>query len=264
MRKIITMKNVFLFVLVLITQCTFANDLVWSKTGHRVTGEVAEKYLTRKAKKAIHKLLNGQSLAEVSTFGDEIKADRKFREFSPWHYVNFPLDKKYTDVEPSEDGDIVAGINKCIAVVTNKNSSLTDKQFYLKFLVHLIGDLHQPLHVGRKEDKGGNDIQVQWFGKGSNLHRVWDSNMIDDYGMGYMELSDNLPRLSKEQVKDIQQGNVYTWVEESQELVKKIYSSAEVGEKIGYRYSYDWWSTVEQQLQKGGIRLAVVLNDMFK
>ncbi len=236
----------------------------WSKTGHRVTGEVAEKYLTRKAKKAITKLLNGQSLADVSTFGDEIKADRKYREFSPWHYVNFPLDKKYTDVEPSEDGDIVAGINKCIAVVKDKNSTLEDKQFYLKFLVHLIGDLHQPLHVGRKEDKGGNDIQVQWFGRGSNMHRVWDSNMIDDFGMGYTELASNLPKLSKEQVKSIRQGNVYTWVEESQELVKEIYDSAEIGENIGYGYSYQWWSTVEQQLQAGGIRLAVVLNDIFR
>lgn len=258
------MKNIFLLLLFLIAQITVANDLVWSKTGHRVTGEIAEQHLTRKAKKAITKLLNGQSLAEVSTFGDEIKADRKFREFSPWHYVNFPLDKSYSDVEPSPDGDLVAGIQKCIAMVKDKKSSLADKQFYLKFLVHLIGDLHQPLHVGRKEDKGGNDIQVQWFGTGSNLHRVWDSNMIDDYGMGYMELAANLPKLSKEELKSIQQGDVYAWVEESQELVKKVYGSADVGEKIGYRYSYDWWSTVEQQLQKGGIRLAVVLNDIFK
>jgi len=250
--------------LFLVVQISFANDIVWSKTGHRVTGEVAEKYLTRKAKKAIAELLKGQSLADVSTFGDDIKADRKFREFGPWHYVNFPLDKKYTDVEPSKDGDIMMGIEKCIAIVKDKNSSLEDKQFYLKFLVHLIGDLHQPLHVGRLEDKGGNDIQIQWFGRGSNLHRVWDSDMIDDFGMGYTELTANLPKLSKEQVKSLKQGNVYTWVEESQELVKKIYGSAEVGEKIGYRYSYDWWATVEDQLQKGGIRLAVVLNDIFK
>lgn len=258
------MKNISLFLAVLIAQVSFANATVWSKTGHRVTGEVAQKHLTRKAKKAIAELLNGQSLAQVSTFGDEIKADRAFREFSPWHYVNFPLDKAYTDVEPSAEGDLVAGIQKCIAVVKDKNSSLADKQFYLKFLVHLIGDLHQPLHVGRKEDKGGNDIQVQWFGKGSNLHRVWDGDMIDDYGMGYTELASNLPEITKAQIKTIQEGDVYTWVEESQELVKKVYGSAEAGEKIGYRYSYDWWPTVERQLQKGGLRLAAVLNDIFK
>ncbi|MFS4417667.1 S1/P1 nuclease [Maribacter sp. 2307ULW6-5] len=255
-----------LFILLFLVATTLCQGAVpiWSKTGHRVTGEVANQYLTRKARKAIDKLLNGQSLAAVSTFGDDIKADRKYREFSPWHYVNFPADKKYTDVEPSEQGDVVMGIQKCIAVVKDKNSSLEDKRFYLKFLVHLMGDLHQPMHVGRKEDKGGNDIQLQWFGRGTNLHRVWDSNMINDYGMGYRELASNLPRLSKEEVKQIQQGNVLTWVEESQELANKVYDSAAVGEKLGYRYSYDWWPTVEQQLQRGGIRLAAVLNDMFK
>lgn len=258
------MKKMLLLVSFLIVQIGLANDMEWSKTGHRVTGEVAEKYLSRKAKKAIDKLLNGQTLADVSTFGDEIKADRKFREFSPWHYVNFPSDKKYTDVAPSPDGDIVMGIEKSIAIIKDKSSSLKDKQFYLKLLVHLIGDLHQPMHVGRKEDKGGNDIQVQWFGRGSNLHRVWDSNMIDDFGMGYTELTATLPRISKEQVKFLQRGDVYTWVEESQELANKVYESVQVGEKIGYRYSYDWWSTVEDQLQKGGIRLAAVLNAIFK
>ncbi len=73
----------------------------------------------------------------------------------------------------------------------------------------MIGDLHQPMHIGRLEDKGGNDIQLQWFGRGTNLHRLWDSNMIDDYGMSYTELSDKLPKLSKEEVKDLQKGNCF-------------------------------------------------------
>lgn len=257
------MKNYWLL-LFFAVQLSFANDMEWSKTGHRVTGEVAEKHLTRKAKRAIDKILKGQSLAEVSTFGDEIKADKAFGSFNPWHYVNFPVGKKYSEITPSEDGDLVVGIHKCIAVLKDANSTQKDKQFYLKLLVHLVGDLHQPLHVGRKEDKGGNDIQVQWFGKGSNLHRVWDSNMIDDYGMGYTELSENLPTLSKQQIKLVQQGDLYTWVAESQALVQDIYGSANSGDKLGYRYSYDWWATVEQQLQKGGIRLAVVLNGIFK
>lgn len=263
MRKISTMKKVFLL-LFLGFQVTFANDMVWSKTGHRVVGDVAENHLTRKAKKAIDALLDGQSLAEVSTFGDEIKADMTFKEFSALHYVNFPADKKYGDETPSDYGDLVTGINKCVTVIKDTKSSRADKVFYLKFLVHLIGDLHQPMHVGRLEDKGGNDIQVQWFGRGSNLHRMWDSNMIDDYGMSFTELSDTLPKLTKLQLKELQKGTVYDWVEESQDIANKLYESVENGEKIGYQYSYKWWGTVESQLQKGGIRLAVVLNDIFK
>ncbi|MFS4467603.1 S1/P1 nuclease [Maribacter sp. 2210JD10-5] len=249
--------------LFLIVQTTFGNDVYWSKTGHRVVGEVAEHYLSRKARKEIAKLLNGQSLAAVSNFGDEIKADNKYRKFSPWHYVNYPADKKYGDVPPSEHGDLVMGINECITIVKDENSSKEDRAFYLKFLVHLIGDLHQPMHVGRLEDKGGNDLQVQWFGNGSNLHRVWDLNMIKDYGMSYTELAEKLPVINKEQVEELQKGDVYDWVEESQDLANSLYESVEVGEKLGYRYSYEWWNTVETQLQKGGIRLAVVLNRIF-
>lgn len=257
------MKKIWVLIAALGAQMAFCNEDDWSKTGHRTTGEVAERHLSRKAKRAIDKLLDGQSLPLVSTYGDDIKADSNFKEFSPWHYVNFPLDKKYTDVEPSSLGDIVMGIEKCIAMVKDENSSKEDKVFYLKFLVHLVGDLHQPMHVGREEDKGGNDIQLQWFGKGTNLHRLWDSNMIDDYGMSYTELADNLPSLDKKEIKTIQQGNVYEWVEESQDLAKELYASVEVGEKLGYQYAYKYWGMLEAQLQKGGLRLAKVLNDIF-
>ena len=242
---------------------TFANDIDWSKTGHRVVGEVAQENLSKKAAKAIADILDGQSLAEASTFGDEIKADTLFRKFSAWHYVNYPADKEYGDEPPSGQGDLIIGIEKCMAIIEDENSAKRDKAFYLKLLVHLIGDLHQPMHVGRLEDKGGNDIQVRWFNKGSNLHRVWDSNMIDDYGMSYTELASNLPKLTKIQKKEIAKGDIYDWVEESQDLANEVYGSVEIGEKLFYRYSYDWWHTVEIQLEKGGLRLAKVLNELF-
>lgn len=256
--------NKIIFLFLLLSNLAIANDNIWSKVGHRAVGEVAEEHLTRKAKRAIAKLLNGQSLASISNFADEIKADSTYRKFSAWHYVNFPADKKYTDAEPSKYGDLIIGIEKCIEIVKDKNSSKEDKAFYLKMLVHLVGDLHQPMHVGRLEDKGGNDIQVQWFNKGSNLHKVWDANMIDDYGMSYTELAASLPRLTEAQKKSIQQGGIYDWVEDSQDVANKVYDSVEAGEKLFYRYSYVWWDTVEIQLQKGGLRLAKVLNELFE
>ncbi len=246
------------------TQIAFGNDMFWSKTGHRVIGEVAQQHLSGKAKRAIDKLLKGQGLAMVSNYADEIKADRSFSKFSAWHYVNFPADKKYTDQEPSQYGDVVMGIQKCIAIIKDEKSSEADKVFYLKMLVHLVGDLHQPMHVGRLEDKGGNDIQIQWFGEGTNLHRLWDRDLIVAYGMSYSELAANLPELTKKQKKAIQEGDVYSWVEESQELANEVYDSVEVGEKVAYKYSYKYTETVHRQLQKGGLRLAKVLNDLFR
>lgn len=256
------MRSIILL-LFLSVHLVMGNSNFWAKTGHRVVGEVAQDHLNRKTKRAVSKLLNGHSLAAVSNYADAIKSDRAFKNFSAWHYVNIPSGKKYSEIKPSPNGDLVTGIQKCIEILKNESSTEEDKVFYLKMLIHLIGDLHQPLHAGRKEDKGGNDIQLQWFGKGSNLHRVWDSHMIDDFGMSYSELSKELSTLGKEQIREIKKGSILDWVAESQKLADEIYNSVEKGEKLRYSYSYKYWVMVEKQLQKGGVRLARVLNDIF-
>ena len=259
------MKKLQVLILVLLFSVIGANASDdWGKTGHRATGEIAEKYLTKKAKKELNKLLNGHSLAYVSNYGDEIKSDNKYRKFGPWHYVNFPFGSTYEAHPKSDKGDIIVGINTCIEVLKNENSSREDKVFYLKMLVHFLGDLHQPMHVsGVVDDKGGNDFQVRWFNEGTNLHVVWDSKMIESYGMSYTEISANEKQLSKQQLAIIQEGTVIDWVNESRELCKDIYENVEVGEKLRYRYSYDYMDDVLLQLQKSGIRLAVILNDIF-
>lgn len=241
-----------------------SNEVVfWGKNGHRVTGQIAEKYLTKRAKRKIDEILNGQSLAFVSTYADEIKSDRAYRSYSPWHYVNMRLDETYEDSEKNPKGDLVTGINTCISVLKDKKSTKADKIFHLKMLVHFIGDLHQPMHIGRKEDKGGNDIQVRWFGRGTNLHSVWDSKMIDDYNMSYTDLANNVEALSRKQITYIAEGSVVDWVNEVHQITNDVYNSVKVGENLKYRYSYDHFGIVRQQLQKGGIRLASVLNDIF-
>ncbi len=256
-----TIQLLFLFFM-MGSVSTYANN-DWGKTGHRATGEIAEKHLTNKAKKEINKLLNGYSLAFVSNYADEIKSDSKYRKYGPWHYVNFPFDSTYESHPKSEKGDLIVGINTCIKVLKDENSSKEDKIFHLKMLTHFIGDLHQPMHIGLAEDRGGNDFKVQWFNKGTNLHVVWDSKMIDGYGMSYSELADNTKKLSKQQLEAIQNGTVIDWMNESRTLCKEIYTSAEASENLRYSYSYDYMETVRFQLQKGGIRLASLLNDIF-
>jgi hypothetical protein len=257
------MKTLLLIVSLTISSLSvFSND-DWGKTGHRTTGKIAEKHLTRKAKKAIHKLLEGESLAFVSTFADEIKSDKKYNKFYSWHYVNFPLDGNYKDSEKNPKGDLITGINHCIAVLKDNNSTKEDKVFYLKILVHLVGDLHQPMHVGQAEDKGGNDIKVKWFYKSSNLHRVWDTDMIAEYKMSYTELADSVEELSKTEINQIKNGSVLDWVSETHELTKEVYNSVEENENLRYKYSYKYLSSVRKQLQKGGIRLAKLLNEIF-
>lgn len=235
----------------------------WGQNGHRVTGKIAEKHLTRRAKRKIDKLLKGESLAFVSTYADEIKSDRSYSKYYPWHYINMDLDETYATAEKNPQGDLVTGIDKCISILKDENSAVKDKAFFLKLLVHFVGDLHQPMHIGQREDKGGNTIQVQWFGKGTNLHAVWDTKMIEEWNMSYVELANNAQDLSKNQIKAIQKGTVIEWVDEVHEITKELYKSVKEGENLRYRYSYDHLGIARRQLQVGGIRLAKILNDIF-
>lgn len=256
--------KLFLFIsLFFFSKSTEEDAFFWGQNGHRTTGKIAEKHLTRRAKKAVDKILKGESLAFVSTYADEIKSDRKYSEYYPWHYINMDLDETYATAEKNPQGDLVTGINKCIAVLKDKKSSEEDKTFFLKLLVHFVGDLHQPMHIGQREDKGGNTIQVQWFGQGTNLHAVWDTKMIEEWNMSYIELANNAKDLSKKQIEAIQQGTVVEWVDEVHEITKELYTSVKVGENLRYKYSYDHFGTVRNQLQIGGIRLAKILNDIF-
>lgn len=257
-KNIILLVTIFLFSL---HQMHAEDD--WGSTGHRVVGQIADQYLKGKTKRHIKRLLKRKSLAFVSTFADEIKSDRRYNEFYTWHYINMPLDSDYESSKKNPAGDLVTGIEYCKTIIHNKNSTDDDKAFYLKLLIHLIGDLHQPMHIGLEEDKGGNDFKLQWFYEDSNLHRVWDSEMIEKFGMSYNELAENADVLSKTQIKAIQQGSVVDWVNETHEITKKVYASVEPDENLRYRYSYIYFDTVRSQLQISGIRLAKVLNDLF-
>ncbi len=219
--------------------------------------------MTNKTKRHLKKILNHQSLALVSTFSDEIKADPRYKEFDTWHYVNMSFDDTYESSTKNPKGDMVTGIAHCIKIIKDENSSNNDKAFYLKMLIHLVGDLHQPLHVGREEDRGGNDIKVQWQSKNSNLHKVWDSQIIEAYNMSYSELANNADFLTKNEIKQLQRGSVIDWVNTTQNLAKTIYNDVEDGENLGYGYSYKYLDVARSQLQIAGIRLAKVLNDLF-
>jgi hypothetical protein len=136
--------------------------LAWGQNGHRVTGAIAQQYLTPQAQQAISQILVNEDLAEASTYPDEMRADPS--EFwkktaNPWHYVTVPVNKTYQEVEAPEEGDALTALNQFTASLKDPKASLADKQLALRFIVHIIGDLHQPLHVGNGTDKGGNDFK---------------------------------------------------------------------------------------------------------
>ena len=244
----------------LLVPCT---AFAWGPTGHRVIGAIAENHLSPNALKAVHQILGDESLAMAATWMDEIRSDRAYDYTRDWHWVTIPDGSTYALADKNPDGDAVEAIERMIVALKSDTLSPARKVFCLKVLVHLVGDLHQPLHVGRGDDKGGNSFQVQWFHKGSNLHRVWDSGLIDEEGLSYSELSAALDHADKQRVQQLVRGTVADWAQEDLEFRQRIYPP-EKGADLGYEYKYTNWPLVEDQLLKGGIRLAGLLNAIFK
>lgn len=234
----------------------------WGQTGHRTVGEVAEAHLSKKAAKQVKKLLGDQSLAMASTWMDEIRSDSTYDYAKDWHWVSIPYGTTYAETEKNPNGDLIEAIGRMKTTLQSDTASRENKIRALKFLVHLVGDLHQPLHVGNGTDKGGNAVKVKYFWENSNLHRVWDSGIIDGKQLSYTELAAAINHTTKDQVKLWQAGAVTDWAVDAQSLHKQVYDFRDVG-MLSYEYDYRNWEAVQQQLLKGGVRLAGILNEVF-
>jgi len=257
------MKKLLLFTFIIILS-SFGEITAWGKIGHRTVGEIAERHLKPEVKEKVYELLDGESLASVSTWADEIRSNPEFDKYSTWHYVNLPLDKDYDDV--SHIGpNVVKMINTAIPILESPMAEKSVKQFWLKYLVHMVGDVHQPLHTGREEDWGGNKIDVYFKGRKdaeslTNLHDLWDAGLIDDFKMSHSDLSTHL--INKYGSMPVEQRKAKDWANESHQFVPKIYETKE-GSYLSYDYVYENFPIVEQRLYEAGIRLANLLNNIF-
>jgi hypothetical protein len=241
--------------------CFSSSAFGWGATGHRATGMIANRYLNKKARKAIEELLKGESLAIASTWMDEIRSDSTYDHMTDWHWVTIPFGQTYQQTIKNPNGDIIQALEKIIAELKSKKLSRQEQVQKIKILIHLVGDIHQPLHVGGKDDRGGNDVKVTWFRSDSNLHRVWDSDMIDDTKLSYSELAESLAKPSDAEVKTWQQTSILDWAKESQSYEGNVYN---IGNgRLGYRYSYLNYHIVRHRILQAGVRLAGVLNSIY-
>lgn len=252
-------KSLIIFILVAFVSASKA--LAWGATGHRVTGWIAEKYLSKKARKELKKILKGESLAMLSTWMDDVKSDSAFDYMEEWHWATVPYGQTYEQSEKNPKGDIIMTLERIISELESGTLSPEQQLFNIRILVHLIGDIHQPLHVGGRDDKGGNDVKVTWFGENTNLHRVWDLEMIDGSRLSYTELAGSLPEPSQSEIQQWQKHNVRDWAAESRSYEKQVY---DIGKgRLGYHYAYRNFPTVRQRLLQAGVRLAGILNRVY-
>jgi len=244
--------------------------LSWGVTGHRTIGKIAENHLSAKAKAAVQELLGDQSLADVSTWADEVSSQPEYKRTAPWHFLNLPLGLSYMEFEQQVKG--MTGENVYSALQTNeqvlldKGTTRTQKTEALKFIVHFVGDLHQPMHISRAEDKGGNTIQLNYEGKGVNLHSLWDTYLLEHQGLSYEQLAEKYDRVSARQIKQWQSDPLIKWMWESYEISSQLYAEVDRmnSRSIDEAYYQAHIATIGERIQKAGIRLAGMLNELFK
>jgi hypothetical protein len=245
----------------------------WGRLGHRASSDLAMTLLTPSARAAVADLLApGETLADASTWADEIRRDR--RETGPWHYVNVPIANDHYDkhfCEAQEGGCVVSKAEEMKALLADPKRPREERREALRFLVHFLQDLHQPLHVGENADKGGNDLQVQFFGQGSNLHRVWDSGLLEQVSPEEAAWAARLQALATpENVRKWSSGTIENWAEESFQASKtRAYKDPSSGQrltsgaKLGRDYQDANLSVAEARLAQSGVRVAATLNRVF-
>lgn len=239
------------------------NSFAWGPTGHRIVGKIAENHLTIKSKKALAQILGNEMLPIVTNWPDFIRSDRDWDKAVTWHYVTIPEGKTYAEIEKEPKGDIVEAIGRFTEVLKNKKSTLEEKQQAIKFLAHFVGDIHQPLHVGKPGDKGGNDVKVKWFQEETNLHHVWDENLIELQKLSYTEYVVMLDRLKKDEIEKIQADDISVWIKEAIAARPQVYDIGSDA-KLGYDYNFKNIKLLNERLVKAGLRLAKILNDCLK
>lgn len=241
--------------------------LAWGKTGHRIIATLAVPHLSARAQAGVRGILGSETMAEASTWPDEMRSDPSLfwqKTAGPWHYVTVPNGKAYAQAGAPPEGDAVTALRRFATTVRDPRASPADRQLALRFIIHIVGDLHQPLHVGNGSDRGGNDLRVTFDGRSSNLHSVWDSALIDDEQLSFTEMAAWLgARVTPAESRRLMVADPAVWIAESAALRDQIYPAP--GEtRLGYRYVFENKARMERRLTAAGFRLAAHLNRLLR
>jgi len=247
--------------------------LGWGRIGHRVSARLTETRLTPAAKAGVAALLApGESLADASVWPDEHRRERP--ESAPWHYVNVPItEPKYDAKYCGAGGCVISKIADFRARLKDTSASVEDRREALRFLAHFVQDMHQPVHVGDRGDRGGNDLQLRFFDAGSNLHRIWDSGLIERADADEDRTFDRLhAAFTPEFVMAVPapSGPVESWADESLALARDAYIDPASGDplrpgtKLGDAYQARHLPAAERRVLLASVRLARLLNETFE
>ena len=261
------MKSRHSFSLIILTLSLFL--ISWGYTGHRTIGKLTENYLTPTAKKAVQDLLGDESIADACTWADEARKYPELKETANWHFLNLPLGLSFREFKQTLD--TLKQANVYSALINAKENlqkpelSRKQKTDALKFLLHFVGDIHQPMHISRAEDKGGNTIQLNFDGKGTNLHGLIDTKLLERGGLKYDSLALELSHIPKRKIRRWQREPIIEWAWESYQISSKLYKEVDEMKtrNIGDEYYQEHIGMVKKRIQQSSVRLAGLLNEVF-
>ncbi len=262
----------------------------WGEEGHRLVARIAELQLSKQARDGIRDLLGDRSISDnrIPVWADVIKSSSYFQKKYPrnqtWHYIDIDVKENLDTLDLAKycagGNCALERIPEYVGVLKNPKAGDADRREALFFVIHLVGDIHQPLHcASRENDRGGNLVRVtlpgeeESHGHVSNLHRVWDTDLVREVLQG-VEILDAAGRwnakITPEQRKTWQAGTIKDWVLESHRIARQAYEPIPVPGAnhkpflLKSAYIKDNAAVVEQQIQRGGVRLAYILNKAFE
>ncbi|GAA4920029.1 S1/P1 nuclease [Mucilaginibacter defluvii] len=234
----------------------------WGFKGHKAVATIAQKHLNASVAYVASAYLKGEQMEDVSTWADENRDPKT----APWHYINLPLGltrDAFVKAVQESDNNVYTAILKTEATLKDANASTDAKNEAMKYLIHLVGDAHQPMHVSRKEDKGGNTIQLRFENKGTNLHSLWDSKLIDKEGLSQEDIVSRYDVATPTEIKKWQSDGPIEWLWESYQITTELYANAKPGQNIDDLYYQRYISVVRKRIDQAGIRLAGELNRLL-
>ena len=236
--------------------------VAYGPEGHLIVGRAAAPVLCPRAGAGVARLGGGEDLGELGLWADRIRSDPAYADAAPWHYVNIPNGETIADHVTPPEGDVLWAIEHFRARLGDAGLDDRERGEALRFLVHFVVDLHQPLHVGLAEDRGGNEIAIVYGGETINLHRFWDSQVIERAGIPQVEYTARIAGAAAAVVDDIVLDHG-VWAGESLALRRTVYSFGVDGREPAAEYLEVASELTTNRLALAAARLAATLNSIF-
>ena len=257
------MKKTLIIVVALLS---YLPSFGWGQKGHDVVAYIAECNLTPEAYQKVVKKLGDHSLVYYANWLDNASYSDQYRYTKTWHYANVDEGYTYDTMPKNEKGEVVTAINGLVAELKSGKLSAEQENVRLRMLIHLVGDIHCPMHAGHLSDRGGNSVMVKFFNKETKLHSLWDTALVEAaHKWSYTEWEQQLNRYcTAEQKHKLAQGEAIDWLNESHAIATEIYKATPEKSKVSYDYIAYYAPVIEKRLLSGGLRLAKILNELYR